>query len=131
MNNYMFRGKCEENGEWKTGSYVFDHGKHLIILPSNFNRYEVKYHTVGLWCEHIDKNNDWIFDGDIIKDKTGKLFHVKYEVRECRWVAWYINNPILQAQKQWEAFDKCFIDHHEPEIIGNIHDNPELLEVSQ
>jgi hypothetical protein len=113
--NYLFRGKC--NGEWKVGSLAFDKGKHIIILPSNFNRYEVNYNTVGLWCEHIDKNNKWIFDGDIIRDKNGVIFTVDYNVRDCRWLVWYNEKP-----KQSEAFDKCFIDHHEPEIIGNKFD---------
>ena len=116
MKNYLFRGK--HGGQWKIGSYAFYKGKHIIILPTTFNRYEIQYSTLGLWSEHIDKNNKWIFDGDIVKDKNGVVFIISYEVRECRWVAWYANNP-----KQWEAFDKCFIDYHELEIIGNIHDD--------
>ncbi|MBR2927534.1 MAG: hypothetical protein IKC24_00045 [Oscillospiraceae bacterium] len=126
MREILFRGKRTDNGEWVEGFYVGDTGDgcHEIcdINSGTGHRVEVDPDTVGECSGVPDKNGKRIFEGDILllDDLKGFVnygtgcFCVRMQHPDylCR------NNP---------AIDIVLNEYPGLEVIGNIHDNPELL----
>lgn len=121
----LFRGKRADNGDWVEGNYLeVDtlRGCMSLIMGKNYDEEEkcitdhalVIPETVGQYTGLTDKNGRKIFEGDIVRRKE-RLFTVKYSTEQARFLAFRPNglhDPI--------AVKYC-------EVIGNIHDNPELL----
>ena len=140
MREISFRGKTED-GKWVEGNYVkaYDYGhvesiKHLIFSNSSFYGYdgytndeEVIIETVGQFTGLTDKNGKKIFEGDIV---TGRFLHSL----PINAVVAFRNGSfgLLWDRAGVETFDAftslCNIVY---EVIGNINDNPELLEVAK
>lgn len=71
-----------------------------------------------------DKNGTKIFEGDIVKDKQSQLFgKVVYTTPQDGFdgMAGFMVDDIYDGLQNYNGF------WHAVEIIGNIHDNPELL----
>lgn len=136
----MFRGKRLQGGNWVEG-YFFksdinkrerESGKATLIftpdcdtfimVPECHNSFMVVSDTVGQYTGLKDKNGQKIFEGDIAKNE--------YEDRKYQYFKIFYNDKTLQ----WEVMNKYGMSgilHNvigNMEIIGNIHDNPELLE---
>lgn len=115
MRKYLFRGKRINNGEWVEGT-LFQPGKELnpfIMLTNKHGEaYEVDPETVGQYTGMKDKNGKNVFEGDIV-GVDGKCYEVLTE-KGC-W--------IIVA----DGWDFLATNNDEIEVIGNIHDNPELL----
>ncbi|MBO5163225.1 MAG: hypothetical protein J6B75_02100 [Ruminococcus sp.] len=108
----LFRGKKIVNGEWVEGN-LFHHSEQRFIAGNNRNT-EVIPETVGQYTGLTDRNGVKIFEGDIVKRK-GTFYEVKYSTELTSFLAFSSNgffNPVV--------FQNC-------EVIGNVHDNPELL----
>ena len=133
MREILFRGKRKDNGEWVKGDFcspcniVFLENGYDAVLGKDdcpiCNDFEVIPETVGQYTGLTDKNGKKIFEGDKVNVNTNKdtLCH-RYEGRnlviEFDEYHRFIANGRL-------AYPLC--NHYEWEIIGNIHDNPELL----
>lgn len=117
MRECIYRGKRKDNGEWTYG-YLFCIWERAYILWGMTNdvpnMIEVDPETIGQFTGLIDKNGKKVFEGDIV-EIDGKHYEVKYMLGQF-FVG--INMPIA-----YKRFD-C-------EVIGNIHDNPELLKDSE
>ena len=79
---------------------------------------EVDPETVGQFTGLKDENGKWIFEGDIVK--TGGIAY------GCRWDD---GNFEFGLYNKKESFGIAYADLP-ISVIGNIHDNPELLEVN-
>ncbi len=143
MREILFRGKRVNNGEWVEGGIIpldVDSGYVFIAEPylsaSTLPVYEiVKNHThlvkpesVGQYTGLTDKNGKKIFEGDICKNiKTGEIVSVKWHGT----MAGYVWSKKKKNHQHLFDFGELFRAYDKYKIIGNIHDNPELLERSE
>ena len=117
MRKYMglFRGNLKASNEWAFGNLQVTKSGVAIITPDDtpIGKYgQVDPETVGECAGLKDKNGKLIFEGDIIGNP--------YNVVEYCLGAWTVNGDVPLAY---------YAKSHE--VIGNIHDNPELLEESK
>ena len=143
MREIEFRGKRLSDREWIYGYYVsYDAGeasrKHEIIFTTGNWDY-VDPETVGQYIGLKDKNGNKIYDGDIV---TSKKYPFQDEEKHnyhgiiC-WLedalGWCVTLMLVNSEKLGishgirESLEE-YMDY-QLEVIGNIHDNPELLEV--
>ena len=136
MREILFRGKRKDTEKWVQG-----HLHKMDGYGTGYTEYGIQVQaistsrpwsvlvipeTVGQYTGLTDKNGKKIFEGDIVKvqdDVFGSPFcngvvgKIVYD--EC---AFFIE-PSNPMDSQW-LFDECAVY----EILGNIHDNPELME---
>ena len=71
-----------------------------------------------------DKNGKEIFEGDIV-DFKGRKAIIKWHGAFASFIYRFIDEP----QERKPKWDPLFLAYLKLEIIGNIYENPELLEV--
>lgn len=137
MREILFRGKLIDNGEWVYGQYAYllnartEDGepiKHMIVDGTPFGQ-TVDPATIGQYTGLTDKHGKRIFEGDIVlltyKSEEGTDTE-RVEVRyHTTWLKWVITNEKDEPGYYFEDLGEC--DTSEIEVIGNIHDNTELL----
>ena len=128
MREILFRGKRIDNGEWVEGLYTencISHASGCAIIEDYFEKYDVKRDTVGQYIGLNDRNGNRIFEGDLLQrysDYFGRLIGtpclVKYDEFNCSCCdgiyGWMFRGGDIRSYKEYE-------------IVGNIHDNPELI----
>ena len=139
MREILFRGKRIDNGEWIFGN-LLDTGrgsspKDYFILPESgaeFDEYiQVDPATVGQYTGLKGKNGKRIFEGDIIKISEvlrvlDFITDVYFDNSGFRYRHADGSGSILPRHtKKVEGYEDVTSD---VEIIGNVVDNPELLE---
>ena len=127
MREILFRGKRIDNGEWVEGYFVnlwlVNYQKYQpIITDNNAVSYDVDPSTVGQYTGLTDKNGKKIFEGDIGAIERGWNETVKYHVFFAPQICGFIGDSI-----NYIGFTTFEDDGINMEVIGNIHDNPELL----
>ena len=129
----IFRGKRIDNGEWVEGNLFvpdkvdFRKPPTEILMGTNIVRisYEVDPETVGQYTGLKDKNGKRVFEGDICQhEKTGRTISVSWHGT----MAGYVWSKRIEDSHLFD-FGELFRVHDKYAVIGNIHDNPELLEV--
>lgn len=144
MREILFRGKRIDNGEWVIGflskTRGLDNKLHICI------DYEEKGvmcssivipETIGQYTGLTDKNGKKIFEGDILRyyddeiqivewnrEFSNLMLHTycKYEIKKGRKV-------VIENSDGWNWLHDYPLN--EMSIIGNIHDNPELLKEAE
>ena len=121
----LFRGKRLSNGEWAYGFIIKTFGIYYIIdKDDNKNiAYKIIPETVGQYTGLTDKNGKKIFEGDIVKtdkfSEPNKQYIIKYDLQFGAFIG-------------QDRYDLSFVtfdgDSGEFEVIGNVTDNPDLLE---
>jgi hypothetical protein len=121
MRDIKFRGKRIDNGDWVYGYYYkgalqnMDCKVNYVILSDG-----VKWHvipeTVGQYTSRKDKNCKEIYEGDATEEGI-VVFSDDY-----------LGFFVKLFKPEYEQQTNSLYDIPLPEIIGNIHDNPELLE---
>ena len=133
MRDILFRGKRKDNGEWVEGYYApisisEEHGPQMAIVTLTPNEYAylgyggslaspsfymVDPNTVGQYTGLLDMNGKKIFEGDIVRDNYGLKTGVRF------FNGRYYPFIVYPEYNCW--------NENECKIVGNIHDNPELL----
>lgn len=129
MRNTIFRGKRKDNGEWIVGYYceMFNpatkSGLPLLHIISDLLPFsaEIDPETLGQFTGLRDRKGRAIFEGDILKCNRNKYIEgvVVAEEWNCSCCDGVFGFAI-QGDGDLRNFDIC-------DIVGNIHDNPELL----
>ena len=142
MREILFRGKRLQGGNWVEG-YFFksDINKRereskkatliftpdcdtFIMVPECHNSFMVVSDTVGQYTGLLDKNGKRIFEGDIAKVLQGKDKDIAYVGFENGAFMLYPKTGNIYERTLWEYW----YNDWDVEVIGNITDNPELLE---
>lgn len=138
MREILFRGKAinrdngyhrtnYKNGDWVYGLITRQYDERFRMLPAEMtdikgvSGIEVDYKTIGQYTGLTDKNGKKVFEGDIIR-KTNEGRHPQIFTVNIR------TNFRVNEEVYYSPCDH-FTESCEYEIIGNIHDNSELLEV--
>ena len=119
-----FRGKRIDNGEWVEGYFVnlwlMHYQKHQpIITDNNAVSYDVDHSTVGQYTGLCDKNGKKIFEGDI-------MAFTAYGFDYVGTVEFADGSFSIMCEHTSPFLDQA-VSKHGAYIIGNMHDNPELL----
>lgn len=134
---YLFKAKRLDNGEWIIGYlYRLSENHHPFIMLENRygESYEVDENTICRCTGHEDVNGKLIWENDILHN--GNYFVVKWNA-PCARFDIVLNNSHNIPIGKWEPMicdwkNNDFKEYRKSvdyEVIGNIFDNPELLEV--
>lgn len=123
MREILFKGKREDNGEWICGMPCATEQSGIYAIQTLEGEiFDIIPETVGQYTGLPDINNRKIFEGDIVKsyNAAGKMDGIGVVHWSDLFVSWHITE-----NRSMYSGGIAFY-----EIIGNIHDNPELLEVT-
>ena len=155
MREVLFRGKRTDNGTWTCG-YLFCIWERTYLCWGTTNDVpnmkEVLPETIGQYTGLTDRNGKKIFEGDIVRYNTFDDFDcqsvVKFgeynqdgsagEYSASKCIGFYVDVDNFTCPDWCEYGSNCFSNYLKQqnilevaqycEIIGNIHDNPELME---
>lgn len=134
MREILFRGKdVKEN--WHIGLLTRSgNGWYISNSAGSPLAYEVIPSTVGQYTGLTDKNGTMIFEGDIVKENIGigtvKFGDYKTPYRNVSVITQDIYSKHIGFYIEWINIDfRKDIGYwlNKIDVIGNIHDNPELL----
>ena len=158
---YLFRGKRKDNGEWVTGYLIQGNNTYIVTpeaiyymvvsisYMASVEFVEVIPETVGRCSGEKDKNGKLIFEGDILRLNGNKkdlcivcfgefgCIDIDSESVVDTVIGWYYKLIETDALSKTEPFclpiqiNKLILSLTKAEICGSVHDNPELLEVSE
>ena len=122
MRVILFKAKRKDNGEWVEGDVMHEPYGACIQYCDNKKRTKVVVipDTICQYTGLTDKNGNKIWENDIVEVIGEEGYFT------CEWdddTARYV----LSGDGLTVDFDNCW--SHEIEVVGNILDNPELLEV--
>ena len=136
MREILFRGRHIVGKGWCAGDLINTKGAIPPYMPMIMQTVrktgeamavDVDPDTIGQYTGLKDKNGRRIFEGDIVRDMDGATYPVVWG-----GTGFYLRyDPPHAHGMEYELLPLCNYWHaHGPiiEIIGNIHDNPELMD---
>ena len=144
MREILFRGKLTHKDEWVDGDLVQDMLENQVI--ASISGYSVEAETVGQYTGLTDKNGKSIFEGDIVKafGMIGEIVQecgafgiqimpcIDYDLLECEIpygnnANFCFNDNFISLWELWWNYQQDDEPLEVVEVVGNIHDSPELL----
>jgi uncharacterized phage protein (TIGR01671 family) len=130
----LFRGKRVADGEWVEGN-LWLYGEDAKIFDfyepfDDLDWYQVDPATIGEYTGLKDKNGVRMWEGSIVTGmfRFGLPFNAVVSFQEGAFgLMWYGRDKAGKKVSWFEAFTSiCNVEY---EVIGDVADNPELLEV--
>lgn len=125
---YLFKAKFDDSDRWVKGQLVEVNDTYLIIPNhaskilagwfSASNIIEVKKDTIFRYTGLKDRNGNLIWENDIVKINNSKV-NTLITFRDFEIICTIPNEKYYKHRLEYDT---------EYEVIGNIFDNPELLE---
>lgn len=139
MRKIVFRGKRLDGSGWVYGDLIHENNGKMAI-KTNLDTWDenddtiepygeyvlVKPHTVGQHTGWVDVNGKEIYEGDIIESKRPDGLPLRHIVVYAQDVASFIVQ--LAGTYDCLSISQGWIFEYLKVVVGNIHDNPELLE---
>lgn len=128
-----FRGRSTHSDDWCYGSFVNNPDEPTICGfdiwadgNSDWREEKVEPHTVGQYTGLCDSNGKEIYEGDIIRTYGSKGDEIKHTVYYSDKEAMFCTK-LIGADMLGGGITQRWLDEFEFEVIGNVHDDPELL----
>lgn len=132
MREILFKAKRIDNGEWIEGCYVTSDGKSFICMDIvehycviALRWFEIDPETLCQFTGICDKNGKRIWENDILMAHLDESYpeDATYETVEWNFAGWVGHEADSTDRKYIDKFD---LEYYE--VVGNIFDNPELLQ---
>ena len=130
MREILFRGKRTDNRQWIYGNYCYaelmdksGYEDLIIEQPADGETRKIIPETVGQYTGLTDKNGNKIFEGDIL-EFSDRMVTVFWHAYLGCWDSNFLkftnkeNRREDMSPRHWS---------YRAKVVGNIHDNPELL----
>lgn len=135
MRPIKFRGKRVDTGEWIYGDLLTSNGTECEISDwdkVDYFRYDVIPETISQFTGLLDKNGKEIYEGDFVE---WCFFDCQQREHFLRGnIKWHQGGFILNITENdfenagyYAISDLSTDTESDVEILGNVHDNPELL----
>ena len=134
MREILFKAKSIRTGEWIEGYYLRDQyhigGKDIIFYRKDSDRFTVYTNIIDIetLCQFTglyDKNGNKIWENDILMAHLDESYPEDVTYETVEWgVAGWVTHEANSADRQY--LDEFDLEHFE--VVGNIFDNPELLQ---
>lgn len=120
MREVLFRGKRKSDEQWIYGRLSYNGlGDTMKIIENNFfKEIQIMSDTIGQYTGLTDKNGTKIFEGDIFLFGFEPCV-VRYDTENARFMLYKNGISMINGFNADTMKSK--------EVVGNIHDNPELL----
>lgn len=161
MREILFRGKRDDTGEWIYGYYKVGMSGRTTIYTLTECLHEVIPETVGQYIGLVDKKDNKIFEGDIVRfvpshtnkycdnewrdfmksiddlktDEDFERFNDEFDEKENNYLEKFRVNREVKFRdgifycRGFYGYEGQEVNFDETEIVGNVHDNPDLAEV--
>ena len=129
MREILFKAKRIDNGEWVEGYVVRKHGLYFIydIVNSEScrqNIYEIDPETLCQFTGRCDKNGKRIWENDVV----WLVYDGKEHIYQIIWDNSELDFKATNGEENYGSNFEYLLCCDEIEVIGNIFDNPELLQ---
>lgn len=124
MRKVKFRGR-DFAGLWHIGDLIHNDDD-LLIRNGCLSTY-IENETAGQFTGLLDKNGKEIYEGDIVRGNCGNG-EVRHLISFYDMIASFVAEILPDNDiNDYCALSQIWILKYNKEVIGNIHDNPELL----
>lgn len=136
MREILFKAKQKDNDKWVEGNYVKKYDlsgkRHLILYVDNYVRWKCEGIDPKTLCQFTglyDKNDKRIWENDIVNTDSNVRAQIKFGLYSNSFPTWERNQGFYMdfMNKEYYRPDLGYWAK-KTVVIGNIFDNPELLQ---
>jgi uncharacterized phage protein (TIGR01671 family) len=145
MRQILFRGFNRKNNVWLYGFYLQNRKAHFVA-PDEFatgktwDDYEIDPETLGQFINRKDKKGNDIYDGDILfvefSDGSSSYSLIGWNEKQMCWgcmdrYAYQSSIEVCDFAEFNDYVLKAYLrEALICEVVGNVHDNPDLLKTT-